>query len=303
MKRFTHLLLVAAMVLTIVPLAASEAAAEKVFVQAKHVAELVAAEAPKIRIIDCRNEEDSYKKGHVPGAIYLNVRGKLRVKGAWDTIGVRRQLEDQEELFGRELGIDRDTMVILYDDEGWDATRLFWELKYTGHDKVAIMFGGWPEWQAEQFPVEKDVNKAAPALFVADVQPQLLATSSYIMGNMGNPKVVLLDVRPPEQFKGDKKHAAAKIGGRLPTAVNAFTLANWENKTYLKNPDELTEMYAELGVTPDREIIIYCNTGYYASNTFFILKALGFKNVRVYDYSWVEWNGKGHLPKIVGKAK
>ena len=303
MKRLTHLLLVAAMVLTIVPFAASEAVAEKVFVRAAHVAELAAAKAPKLRIVDCRPEEDSYKKGHIPGAIYLNVRSELRVKGAWDTVGVRRQLEDQEEVFGRQLGIDSDTMVVLYDDEGWDATRLFWELKYAGHDKVAIMFGGWPEWQAKKFPVEKDINKADPALFVADVQPQLLATSSYIMSKMGDPNVVLLDVRPPAQFRGDKKHAAAKIGGRLPSAVNAFTLANWEKHTYLKDPNELEEMYADLGVTPDKEIILYCNTGYYAANSYFILKSLDFPNVRVYDYSWVEWNGKEYLPKIVGSAK
>jgi len=303
MKRLTHLLLIAAMILTIVPIAASDAAAEKVFVKAGQVAELTAAKAPTLRIIDCRAAEDSYKKGHVPGAIYFNVDENLRVKGAWDTIGVRRQVEAQEELFGRQLGIGSDTMVVLYDDIEDNATRLFWELKYTGHEKVAIMFGGWPEWQAKKLPVEKNINQVAPALFVADVQPQLLATSSYIMSKMGDPNVVLLDARPPAQFKGDEKHAAAKIGGRLPSAVNAFTLVNWEHKTYLKNPAELEEMYADLAVTPDKEIIIYCNTGWYAANSYFILKALNFPNVRVYDYSWVEWNGKGHLPKIVGKAK
>lgn len=303
MKLLTHLFLIAVMILTIVPIAASDAAAEKVFIKAGQVAELAAAKAPNLRIIDCRLEETSYNKGHVPGAIYFNVEQDLRITGAWDTVGVRRQLEAQEELFGRRLGIDSDTMVVLYDDIEDSATRLFWELKHTGHEKVAIMFGGWPEWQAKKLPVEKKVNTVEPALFVADVQPQLLATSSYIMSKMGDPNVVLLDVRPPEQFKGEKKHPKAKIGGRLPSAVNAFTIANWENKTYLKNPDELEEMFADLGVTPDKEIIVYCNTGWYAANSFFILKALNFPNVRVYDYSWVEWNGKGHLPKIVGSAK
>lgn len=303
MKRLTHLLLIAALVLTIVPMAVTDAAAEKVFVKAKDVAELISANAPKLRVIDCRADEKLYKKGHVPGALYLNVRGALRVTGAWQTVGVRRQLEDQEELFGRQLGIDSDTMVVLYDDEGWDATRLFWELKYAGHEQVAIMFGGWPEWTGNKFPVEKTVNKATPALFVADVQPQLLATASYIMSKMGDPNTVLLDARPPAQFKGDAKHPKAKIGGRLPSAVNAFTLANWENKTYLKSPTELEEKFMDLGVSPEKEIIVYCNTGYYAANTYFVLKALNYPNVRVYDYSWVEWGGKGFLPKVEGKAK
>lgn len=303
MKRFTHLFLIAALVLTIIPFAATNAAAEKVFIQAAQVAELATANAPKLRIIDCRLDEKTYQKGHVPGAINFNVGKDLRVTGAWGTVGVRQQVEAQEELFGRTLGIDSDTMVILYDDVEDSATRLFWELKYAGHEQVAIMFGGWPEWEKQQLPVEKTVNTATPALFVADVQPQLLATASYIMSKMGNPNTVLLDVRPPEQFKGDKKHPKAQIGGRLPSAVNAFTLANWEHKTYLKNPAELEEKFVDLGVTPDKEIIIYCNTGWYAANTYFVLKALDYPNVRVYDYSWVEWNGKGFLPKIVGKAK
>ncbi|MDA3903138.1 MAG: sulfurtransferase [Desulfuromusa sp.] len=303
MKRSVNLLLVTFIAFVIIPLSVISAAAEKVFVKADQIAELVSANAPNLRIIDCRVDQKAYEAGHIPGAVYLNVRKKLRMKGAWETVGVRRQLEEQEEIFGRQLGIDNETMVVLYDDEGWDATRLFWELKHVGHEKVAIIYGGLPEWQAQELPMEKGVNTPAPKLFVGKVNPQLLATSSYIMSKMGDPNVALLDARPAGQFIGDKKHDAAKIGGRLPSAVNAFTLANWENKTYLKNPAELEEMYAELGVTPDKEIIVYCNTGYYAANTFFILSALNFQNVRVYDYSWVEWNAKDFLPTIVGSAK
>ena len=297
------LVLMALTVLVIVPLTVASAFADRVFVTASNVAELVQTNAPTLRIIDCRADKKAYEAGHIPGAVFMNVRKELRMKGDWESVGVRRQLESQEEIFGRELGINSDTMVVLYDDEGWDATRLFWELKYVGHENVAILYGGLPEWNSQELPIEKGNIVPEPELFVGNVQPQLLATSSYIMSKMGNPNVALLDARPAAQFKGDKKHGAAKIGGRLPTAVNAFTRANWENNTYLKNPAELEEMYAEMGVTPDKEIIVYCNTGYYAANTFFILKALGFSDVRVYDYSWVEWNGKGFLPKIVGSAK
>ena len=72
--------------------------------------------------------------------------------------------------------------------------------------------------------------------------------------------------------------------------------------TYLKNRAELEKMYADMGVTPNKEIIVYCNTKYYAASTFFTLKALGFPDVRVYDYSRVGWNGKGFLPKIIGSV-
>lgn len=303
MKRLSHLILISVFMLTIVPFAITNAAAEKVFIQAKQVAELAEAKAPNLRIIDVRSDVKSYEAGHVPGSIYFSVGNDLRVTGAWETVGVRQQVEAQEELFGRTLGIDSDTMVILYDDTEDTATRLFWELKYTGHEKVAIMYGGWPEWTKKDLPVETTVNAVDPEVFVADIQPQLLATASYIMSKMGDPNTVLLDVRPPEQFKGNKKHPKATIGGRLPSAVSAFTLANWEHKTYLKDPEELAEKFVDLGVTPDKEIIVYCNTGWYAANSYFVLKALNYPNVRVYDYSWVEWSGKGHLPKIVGSAK
>jgi thiosulfate/3-mercaptopyruvate sulfurtransferase len=244
-----------------------------------------------------------YQKGHVPGAVFFNVFSDLRVVGPWNTVGVLRTLEEQEELFGRQLGIGNRTMVILYDAEGWDATRLFWELKYTGHDKVALIYGGWPEWGAQGLPVSTDEVSVEPALYISTARPELLATASYILKNMGDPNVAILDVRPPAQFKGEAKHPKAAVGGRVPTSVNALTLANWENKTYLKDPAELVEKYEGLGVTRDKEIVIICNTGYWASNTFFILKALDYPNVRVYDYSWVEWSGKGFLPKIEGTAK
>lgn len=299
----TRILILIAIVFLVVPMTVVNAAADKVFVKAGEVAELLSTGAPNVRVVDCRGDEKLYNEGHIPGAVYLNTRKVLRTKGAWETVGVRRYLEDQEELFGRTLGISNETMVFLYDDEGWDATRLFWELKYTGHDKVALIYGGWPEWKAQELPVETEKALVDPELFVADVQPQLLATSSYILSKLGDPNVAILDARPAAQYLGDKKYAKAVIGGRLPGAVNAFTRANWEDNTYLKNPAELEEMYAELGVTPDKEIIVYCNTGYYASNTYFILKAIGFPNVRVYDYSWVEWNVKDHLPKIIGTAK
>lgn len=303
MRRSTHLSLIVMLVLATLSLAATNAVAGKVFIKADQVAELAQAGTPDLRIIDCRLDMDAYKEGHIPGAVHFNIGKDLRVTGAWGTVGVRQQVEAQEELFGRTLGIANETTVVLYDDVEDTATRLFWELKYTGHENVFIVYGGWPEYVDSDLPVETTVNTAEPALFVADVQPNLLATSSYILSKMGNPNTVLLDVRPPAQFKGEAKHPKAKIGGRLPGAVNAFTLANWENKTYLKSPEELEETFAELGVTPDKEIIVYCNTGWYASNTFFVLKALGFPDVRVYDYSWVEWSGKGHLPKILGSAK
>ena len=299
MKRLTQLLLISAVLLAVIPLATTNAvAAEKIFVKAKQVAELATSNAPKLRVIDCRPTKAEYDKGHVPGAIYFSVDNDLRGAGPWGTVGVRKSIDALEDLFGRTLGIDNDTQVVLYDSAEDYATLLFWTLKYAGHDKVAIMFGGWPEWTKNKLAVEKKASSAAPALFVGEVQSQLLATSSYVVSKLGNPNTVLVDARPVTHFKAPEKFSQAKNAGRIPGAVSAFTMANWEHKTYLKSPAELEEKFMELGVTPEKEVIVYCNTGWNAANTFFVLKALGYPNVRVYDYSWSEWNAKDYLPRV-----
>ena len=93
----------------------------------------------------------------------------------------------------------------------------------------------------------------------------------------------------------------AAVGGHIPGAVSIFTLTHWEDKTYLKPPDKLEPFFEDLGITRDKTIVPYCNTGYFAANTFFVLKALGYPCVKTYDYSWVEWASKEYLPKVLPK--
>jgi len=277
--------------------AGAEVVYPKLFIQANVLAESL--KAPDLRIIDCRREPELYQKGHIPGAVFFNVFKELRVESASKVPGVRRMLEDQEDIFGGTLGINSQTMVVLYDDTGWDATRLFWELNYVGHDRVAILYGGWPEWEKQGLPVSTEATKADPQVFVVQPDAWILATKGFILANLANPKVAILDCRPPEQFVGTAKHPAAAVGGRIPGAVNVYTLTLWDNKTYLKPPDKLEGIYEDRGITRDKTIVTYCNTGYFASNTFFVLRVLGYPDVRMYDFSWVEWASKDYLPKIV----
>jgi len=266
------------------------------FVTAKVVAESLAA--PDIKIIDCRRDIEAYQKAHIPGAVYLNVLEKLRVVGCAGVAGIRRMPEEQEEFFGRELGISNSSMVILYDDSGLDATRLLWELVVAGHEKVAILYGGWKEWEKLELPQETMVPVVIPQAFVGHFNCEVLASANYILANLANPDVVLADCRPPDQFAGKKKHPKAACAGRIPGAVNTYALMNWENKTYPKDPEELAVMFEDLGITPDKTIVVYCNTGYMGANSWFILKVLGYPDVRCYDYSWLEWSSKDHLPKF-----
>ena len=294
----TLLVLVGAFILA--PIARAEIGnGEKIhryFVKAKVLAEILSA--PQVRIVDCRRSVEDYHKGHIPGAVYLNVLKKLRVAGRGGVPGVRRMIEEQEELFGRDLGINNDSMVILYDDSGLDATRLLWELTVAGHERVAILYGGWEEWIKNKLPQETETPNIVPQAFVGQCNCDSLATANYILANLGNPDVVIADCRPPEQFLGKKKHPKAACAGRIPGAVNTYALVNWENKTYPKPPEELEAMFEDLGITRDKTIVVYCNSGYMGANSWFILKALGYPDVKCYDYSWLEWSRKDHLPKV-----
>lgn len=300
MEKLKYAVLTTIISLIAVVLVSPAVAQQRYFIKAEVLAETLGA--PNIRIVDCRRSLEAYEEGHIPGAVYLNVFEKLRVSGKSGVSGVRRMLEEQEDIFGRELGINNQSMVILYDDTGLDATRLFWELSYAGHENVALLYGGWTEWTKKKLPVSKETPKVVPQPFICNCNCNVLATANYILANLGNPNVVIVDCRPPEEFLGKKKHPKAKIAGRIPGSVNGYALMNWENKTYPKPPDELLSEFEDLGITRDKTVVVYCNSGYMGANSWFILKVLGYPNVRCYDFSWFEWSQKDHLPKVIGQG-
>jgi len=282
--------------LVIVGLVSPVSAQQKYFIKSEVLAENLGS--PNIRIVDCRRSYDDYKAGHIPGAVYLNVLEKLRVSGRGGIPGVRRMMEEEEELFGRQLGISNQSMVVLYDNSGLDATRLFWELAVGGHHKMALLYGGWTDWTQKNLPTSKEIPRVVPQPFIYNCDCEVLATANYILANLANPNVAIVDCRPPEEFLGRKKHPKAKVAGRIPGAINVYSLMNWENKTYPKPPDELLAEFEDLGITKDKTIIVYCNSGYMGANSWFIFKVLGYPNVRCYDFSWFEWSMKDHLPKV-----
>ena len=300
MEKLKYAVLTTIISLIAVVLVSPVGAQQRYFIKAEVLAENLGS--PNIRIVDCRRSLEAYEEGHIPGAVYMNVLEKLRGTGRGGIPGVRRMLEEQEELFGRELGIHNQSMVVLYDDSGLDATRLFWELSNAGHKNMAVLYGGWTDWKQKKLPISKEIPKVVPQPFIYNCNCNVLATANYILANLGNPNVAIVDCRPPEEFLGKKKHPKAKVAGRIPGSVNAYSLMNWENKTYLKPPEELLGEFEDLGVTRDKTIVVYCNSGYMGANSWFILKVLGYPNVRCYDFSWFEWSQKDHLPKVIAQG-
>ncbi len=259
---------------------------------------------PHLRILDTRNflaEGDtdkrlaSYAKGHIPGAVYVDARDDISdPNGAAPLLILPK--DDFEALMGR-LGIDNDTTVVVYDDAGntWSA-RLWWALRYYGHDDVKLLDGGLTKWTLEERPLEQGSNETPPTDFRAEVRPSLLATKTDVLAAIDDPDVAIIDSLEPEYYSGEWNWPNMRAG-HIPTAENFFVMDNLDpaNLTFLP-VQSLDELWQKVDLQPDQEIITYCGAGYYGAFNLFVLYQLGYDNVRLYDGSWMEWGADLTLP-------
>lgn len=251
---------------------------------------------PEVRILDARGADD-YKAGHVPGAISLpSPRTQYVERGV---PGVLAPVEKLEGLFG-ELGIKPTDTLVLYDDiVGEPVTRLFWTFDVLGHVKVRVLNGGMSKWAKEGRPISKDVPSLAPAKYTAKPDWTKFADAAYVLVNLQNPQVGLVDDRGPKEWSGEVASRQVKRAGRIPGAKNVdweWNLTTVEGVKVLKDADELAKLYEGAGATKDKEIIVYCRTGMRSSHAYLALKLLGYPKVRNYDASMIEWGNRPELP-------
>jgi thiosulfate/3-mercaptopyruvate sulfurtransferase len=250
-------------------------------------------------LIDVRQSWTSYLQSHLLDATWLHVES-LRAADA----GLPFQLLSGSQyaaLLSR-LGLTPGTPVVVYsagDQADIDATFAVWLLASAGIRDVRLLDGGFAKWELEGRPVSQRYPRAAagggfdPNAF----RPAVAMLEDVVRAAEGS-GALLVDARPPEQYEGTAGAQARR--GHIPGAVNhpwKDDLEKPEFSLVWKSPARLRQEYASAGITPDRDIILYCNSGTEASHVYFALRyLLGYPRVRVYTGSWTQWAERGELP-------
>jgi thiosulfate/3-mercaptopyruvate sulfurtransferase len=199
-----------------------------------------------------------------------------------------------EHLFATR-GVEASIPVVVYDDQsGIRAARAFWFLEYFGHPSVRVLNGGFGAWTREGLAVSREAAPAPVTEWKGTRQPKAIATWHDVRGAVGQSSKVLLDTRSDGEYCGTTVRAAR--GGAIPGAVHIEWTRNLGPDGTFKPAAELRRMYEEAGVTPDREVITYCQGGYRAAHSYLALRLLGYPKVRNYIGSWKEWGDRLDLP-------
>lgn len=262
---------------------------------------------PDLRIVDIRghvipaseppphyfNHYDDYMKAHIPGAVFVDWVHEITDPD--DPRHAPIAKPERYQAFARRIGIKPETFVVAYDDaDGMFAARLWWSLNYYGHERVAVLNGGWDKWMAEGRPKTSAVPQIEPSDFVARPNEAIRRTGDQILSDLSRGKRLLIDVRSPAEYAGESSRAKRK--GHIPGAINQprSTLVNDDHT--MRSPDDLREIFRH-GLDGDApELVTYCNAGVSASYGMLALRVAGFDQVAMYDGSWKDWGNDDTKP-------
>ena len=249
-----------------------------------------------VMILDARSAEE-YQAGHIPGAINTPWQMFAKVDGApgepgW---GVLKDAKRLSQIF-TELGInDNKQMVVYADPNAWgEDGRIVWMLRMAGLGNSSILNGGWVGWKNNNEEISTETVQVEPEDFSIDaLVKELTASTEWILERQGEIKIV--DSRSSKEFEGAVDYGE-KRGGHLPEAINIPFKEVLRDDATVKSQEELEKLFAEAGLKPEDEIVVYCTAGIRSAHLTLILRMAGFENARNYDASYYEWAGNEQLP-------
>lgn len=270
---------------------------EKLLVRPKELSGMIGGTGAKPPLILDLRPPEQYTAGHVPGAIHMDLWGVSLIDT--DPAPLNAFMWMIEHLF-QTHGVQASTPVVVYDEQsGMRAARAFWFLEYFGHPSVRVLDGGFNAWLAGGFETSRDAAPPPKSEWTGKRETQTIATHREVRQALRKPGAVILDTRSDAEYTGAV--ARAKRGGAIPGAVHIEWTRNLSSSGEFKSADELHKMYEDAGVTPDREVITYCQGGYRAAHSYLALRLLGYPRVRMYVGSWKEWGDREELPVEIPK--
>jgi thiosulfate/3-mercaptopyruvate sulfurtransferase len=240
-------------------------------------------------------KETTYQQLHIPGALHLPygeiVASRPPVHGLLPATAVLATRFSA-------CGIDADTHVIAYDDEGGgNASRLLWTLDAMGHQNYSLLDGGLHAWANERHPVNRQPVAPSAKTFTPRPSTESVAEREQILRDLKQDDLVLWDARSANEYRGISRFS--QYSGHIPGAINLDWLELMDRQSYLRLKPEpaLRQLLTGLDITPDKSVITYCQTHHRSSLSWFVLKYLGYERAKGYPGSWSDWGNRGDTPK------
>jgi len=249
----------------------------------------------EVTIADCRFSltdphlgNQKYLTSHIPGAYYLDLNQDL--SSPVGEHGGRHPLPNPLDLADKltNMGVNSpDTLIVAYDDSRLAfASRLWWLLRYLGHQRVAVLDGGFGGWEKAGYPVTDLIPSPQRGRFIPQIQDQLVVDMTGVKNRQQPPRVVLVDSRESDRYRGERE-PIDKIAGHIPGAVNYPWMEVTAADGYLLPVPAQDQRWEE--VKTAEEIIIYCGSGITACVNLLSLELAGIPTGKLYPGSWSDW--------------
>jgi thiosulfate/3-mercaptopyruvate sulfurtransferase len=263
---------------------------------------------PDWRIVDCRFDlaapaagEAAYAASHVPGAVYAHLDRDLSAPRTERSGRHPLPAADAAAATFARLGIDARTQVVAYDASGgMYAARLWWMLRWLGHERAAVLDGGWQAWTTAGLPESAEPVRVEPRSFVAHPQARAFVNADELDGLLEGNACLLLDARAPERYEGRAEPLDPKAG-HVPGARNHPYVRNLgADGRFLPEAELRERLLARLRGRAPSEVVSMCGSGVTACHTLLALEAAGLPGGRLYPGSWSEWSRDPQRPVATG---